>query len=87
MQGFAFYLTYFLIIVFLVSKLIVAVVVSNLERYHKEQAILKKQKHMKLKSTKAALAGKLTKQIIPIPTKDSKKWTHQIPFEVPVWMN
>jgi voltage-gated sodium channel len=56
-EAVVFYVTYFLIVVFVIAKIIVAVVVSNLEDFHKHLGETERAKNKKLRSTKAALAG------------------------------
>ncbi|KAI8899238.1 hypothetical protein BC833DRAFT_586437, partial [Globomyces pollinis-pini] len=78
-----YFSTYFITVVFVISKIIVAVIVSNLEEFHKLAAESKRKRSRKLKSKKEALQGRIIRNLISMPGKDSKAWNSQVPFEVP----
>ena len=72
-EVYPYYLSYFIIVVFVVFKLVVAVVVSNLEQFHKRLSYEKKKRKAKLKTAKAAVTGQLERDIADSPSKVSSR--------------
>lgn len=82
-EALIFYITYFFLIVHVLFKTIVAVVVSNLEEFHRKLSIEKRKRMRKLRSVKAAFAGTLERGVMPMPDKFNDLWKKQIALEVP----
>lgn len=83
-EVFIFYVTYFFIVVFVLFKTLVAVVVSNLEEFHRLLNVEKRKRKRKLRSVKAEVTGMIEKGIAPMPEKYLDSWKSQIALEVPV---
>ncbi|KAJ3099789.1 Cation channel sperm-associated protein 4 [Phlyctochytrium planicorne] len=82
----AIYFSSFMVIgVFIFMKIIVAVVVSNLEETYANQRKQQKQKFRALKTSTSSTQGqkKYQRPIRSMPNGDDAVWKNQIPYEIP----
>ncbi|KAJ3196289.1 Cation channel sperm-associated protein 4 [Irineochytrium annulatum] len=80
-----YYSSFMVIGVFIFMKIIVAVVVSNLEETYANEKKQERQKFRALKTFAASTQGikKYQRPVRPMPYGESSVWKNQIPYEIP----
>ena len=79
-----YYASFLFIGVFIVAKVIMAVLVANLEEKYRELDDAKRKRTHRLKTHQQQQSGIYMQQVQPPPPKADPIWKSQIPYELPV---